>query len=41
MALEKGELSGEPLNTVTSQAADIRAAHDAIKALRDATKLAN
>lgn len=41
LALEKGELSGEALDTVSRQAQDIKAAHDAIKALRDATKLTN
>lgn len=39
LALEKGELGGEALSTVSRQAEDIKAAHDAIKALRDAAKL--
>lgn len=38
LALEKGELSGEALETVSRQATDINAAHDAIKALRDAAR---
>lgn len=38
MALEKGGLSGQALETVSSQAQDIKSAHDAIKALRDAAK---
>jgi len=38
LALEKGELTGEALATVNRQADEIRTAHDAIKALRDATK---
>ncbi|MES2457970.1 MAG: PA2169 family four-helix-bundle protein [Bacteroidota bacterium] len=38
LALENGELSGAALETVISQAEDIKAAHDAIKALRDAAK---
>lgn len=37
-ALESGELSAEALETVNRQAQDIKAAHDAIKALRDAAK---
>ena len=41
MALEKGELSGEALDTVSRQAQDIKAAHDTIKALRDAAKAVN
>ncbi|MBE9602248.1 PA2169 family four-helix-bundle protein [Pedobacter sp. MC2016-24] len=41
MALEKGELSGEALDTVSRQAQDIKAAHDTIKALRDAAKVIN
>jgi len=41
MALEKGELSGEALETVSRQAQDIKAAHDTIKALRDAAKVIN
>lgn len=41
LALESGDLSGEALATVNQQAADIKAAHDAIKALRDAARLAN
>ncbi|RZK79107.1 MAG: PA2169 family four-helix-bundle protein [Pedobacter sp.] len=39
LALEKGELGGEALTTVSSQAEDIKSAHDAIKALRDAARL--
>jgi len=38
VALEKGELTGDALTTVTSQASDIKTAHDTIKALRDASK---
>jgi uncharacterized protein (TIGR02284 family) len=38
LALEKGELSGEALTTVSRQATEINAAHDAIKALRDVAK---
>jgi len=38
-ALEKGELSGSSLELVSRQAEDIKAAHDAIKALRDAARL--
>ncbi|EDM35512.1 hypothetical protein PBAL39_07490 [Pedobacter sp. BAL39] len=38
LALEKGELTGEALATINRQADEIRSAHDAIKALRDATK---
>jgi len=41
LALEKGELTGEALETVSRQAQDIKAAHDAIKALRDAAKLSS
>ena len=41
MGLEKGELSGEALDTVSRQAQDIKAAHDTIKALRDAAKVIN
>ncbi|MHA4895810.1 ferritin-like domain-containing protein [Pedobacter sp. PWIIR3] len=41
LALEKGELSGEAMETVSSQSEDIKAAHDAIKALRDAAKILN
>lgn len=41
LALEKGELSGEALSTVSRQAEDIKAAHDTIKALRNAAKLTN
>ncbi|MCD8740351.1 PA2169 family four-helix-bundle protein [Mucilaginibacter roseus] len=37
-ALTEGNLSGEALQTVTAQAQDINAAHDSIKALRDAAK---
>ncbi|MCC8409831.1 PA2169 family four-helix-bundle protein [Mucilaginibacter sp. UR6-1] len=37
-ALTEGGLSGEALQTVTAQSQDINAAHDAIKALRDAAK---
>lgn len=33
--LKSGELSGEALSLVTQQAADIKTAHDKIKALRD------
>lgn len=39
LALEKGELGGEALSTVSRQAEDIKAAHDTIKALRDAARL--
>ncbi|MES2827931.1 MAG: PA2169 family four-helix-bundle protein [Bacteroidota bacterium] len=39
LALERGELSGEALETVSRQAQDINSAHDAIKALRDAARL--
>ncbi|WGQ10981.1 PA2169 family four-helix-bundle protein [Pedobacter gandavensis] len=39
LALEKGELTGEALEIVSRQAQDIKAAHDAIKALRDAAKI--
>ena len=39
LALEKGELTGEALAIVSRQAQDIKAAHDAIKALRDAAKI--
>jgi len=39
MALESGDLSGEALQTVTRQAADIKTAHDVIKGLRDAAKI--
>ena len=38
-ALEKGELSGNALELVSRQAEDIKSAHDAIKALRDAARL--
>ncbi|RAJ37295.1 ferritin-like domain-containing protein [Pedobacter cryoconitis] len=38
LALEEGELSASALETVTRQAGDIKAAHDAIKVLRDAAK---
>ena len=38
-ALEKGELSGSSLELVSRQAEDIKSAHDAIKALRDAARL--
>ncbi|WP_316813535.1 PA2169 family four-helix-bundle protein [Pedobacter heparinus] len=41
LALERGELSGEALSTVSRQAEDIKAAHDAIKALRDAARIIN
>lgn len=37
-ALTEGGLSGEALQTVTAQSQDINAAHDSIKALRDAAK---
>ncbi|TDE17067.1 ferritin-like domain-containing protein [Dyadobacter psychrotolerans] len=37
-ALSEGELPTEALNTVSSQAEGINAAHDKIKALRDAAK---
>lgn len=37
-ALTDGALSGEALTTVTAQAQDINAAHDRIRALRDAAK---
>lgn len=36
LALQDSELNGEALNLVSKQAQDIKAAHDAIKALRDA-----
>lgn len=39
LALQKGELGGEALSTVSRQAEEIKSAHDAIKALRDAAKL--
>jgi len=38
-ALEGGELPAHAVETVTSQASGIKAAHDEIKALRDAAKL--
>jgi uncharacterized protein (TIGR02284 family) len=38
-ALESGELSGDVLSKVGEQAVEIKAAHDTIKALRDASKL--
>ena len=38
-ALEKGELSGSSLELVSRQAEDIKSAHDAIKALRDAANV--
>lgn len=38
LALERGELSGEALATVSRQASEIQTAHDTIKALRDAAK---
>ena len=38
-ALEKGELSGEALTTVSNQASEINEGHDEIKALRDAARL--
>ncbi|MCX2454363.1 PA2169 family four-helix-bundle protein [Pedobacter sp. PLR] len=41
IALEKGELSGAALESVIRQAQDIKAAHDAIKALRNAAKAMN
>jgi len=41
LALEEGELTGEALTTVTAQAAEIKSAHDEIKALRDAAKVIN
>lgn len=41
LALEQGELSGTALDTVSAQAVEIKSAHDKIKALRDAAKLAN
>ena len=41
LALEEGELAGEALTTVTAQAAEIKSAHDEIKALRDAAKVIN
>jgi uncharacterized protein (TIGR02284 family) len=41
MALEDGELSADALETVSRQAQEIKAAHDAIKALRDAAKAVN
>lgn len=39
LALERAELVGEAFSTVSRQAQDIKAAHDAIKALRDAARL--
>ncbi len=41
LALEKGDLSGEAMETVSSQAEEINAAHDAVRALRDAAKILN
>ena len=38
-ALSSGELPTEAVSTVTNQANEIQAAHDQIKALRDAAKL--
>ena len=38
-ALESGDLSGEALSTVSSQAESIKTAHDVIKGLRDASKI--
>lgn len=38
-ALTDGGLTGEALDVVTRQSADIQSAHDSIKALRDAAKL--
>jgi hypothetical protein len=38
MALDNTELIGEARDTVSKQAQGINAAHDAIKALRDAAK---
>lgn len=37
-ALTSGELTGEAADKVSAQASDINAAHDSIKALRDASK---
>lgn len=39
LTLENAELSGDALQLVSSQAEEIKSAHDAIKALRDAAKL--
>ncbi|MBB5638127.1 uncharacterized protein (TIGR02284 family) [Pedobacter cryoconitis] len=41
LALEDGNLSTDALETVSKQAQEIKSAHDAIKALRDAAKIAN
>lgn len=38
-ALSSGELSADAYSTVSSQAAEIKSAHDQIKALRDTAKL--
>ena len=40
MALENGDLSTEALETVSKQAQEIKTAHDAIKVLRDAARVA-
>ncbi|MEJ7559742.1 MAG: PA2169 family four-helix-bundle protein [Pedobacter sp.] len=39
LALESGNLSGEALTVVSSQAEAIKTAHDVIKGLRDAAKI--
>jgi uncharacterized protein (TIGR02284 family) len=39
MALESGDLSGEALSIVSSQAESIKTAHDVIKGLRDAARI--
>ena len=39
LALESGDLSGEALTLVSSQAESIKTAHDVIKGLRDASKI--
>lgn len=41
VALENGDLSGTALETVSNQASEIKSAHDAIKALRDAARSMN
>ncbi|MFP5081791.1 ferritin-like domain-containing protein [Pedobacter sp. JCM 36344] len=39
LAIESGDLSGDALATVSSQADSIKTAHDIIKGLRDAAKI--
>lgn len=39
LAIESGDLTADALQTVTAQAEAIKAAHDTIKALRDAAKV--